>query len=460
MNFGRCNLFLITLLGIGLLLGCQGNKGAGADNGGGGATTFGPCVTANSGFANVTEIIGGSFLSAVSPVTSTSGAVTTPVPATPGKIIEVTGTGFQCGNDVEINFGGSTVTATPITVNASQIIFAFPAIAALGLDYTAAPASRVMDLGVVTDGGTFTIIGAFYLPKILLVDNETGSGGASNTFTSGIWSTAMDTLLGSSAYDIIPAASADATTLSANEVVIWFTGGNGGASFGTGFGTPPSPSSTERSAIETFIGTTKTPFPGVDISGICVTTSLSATMTDAFPIVTGTTLGPPPAFGIYSGWFDVTSSSFFAAMGGEQLFYNFSYYYATVLAFGSTAWYVGNTTGSSSILSTLPAGYAFTCSTPIWGYFASSCANVFPMVSLYAHMEAFADFLGGGTGTGLSPGFTPVWSFTAGYYGTTCEGLASPPEPICPPYTCSFYIADGSAGFGTVQSDDFPKTAM
>lgn len=456
MDFGRCKLYLVALVILGLSLGCQGKKGAGSD-GGSDTITFGPCLTSNPALANVTEVLGGSFVSAVTFLSSTSGVVATPVPATPGKIIEISGTGFQCGNDVEISFGGSTVTATPITVNASQIIFAFPAIGSLGLDYTAASSARVMDLGIVTDGGTYTVVGAFYLPKILLVDDQAGSGIGgtdSNTPTTSIWTTAMDTLLGPSAYDMITSASADGATLSENEIVIWFTGGNDLADFFTGggtFGAPasPSPSSTERTAIEAFIGATKTPFPGIDISGICITTSLSATMADAFPVVTGTTIGVPPAYAIYSGWFDVTSSTFFDAIGGEQLFYNFAYYYGAILSFGTNAWYVVNTPGSSSILSTLPAGYTFTCSTPIWEYFTASCANIFPMNSLYSHMEAFADFLGGGSGTGLAAGFTPVWNFAAAYYGFTEESTP-----------CSFTPADGSAGFGGVQPDDFPKSAM
>lgn len=452
MDFGRqffC--WTITLILFSFLAGCQGSKGAGRGGDSDNSLSFGPCLPTNNSVASVTGITGGSFVATVTVLSSTNSTVDTPIPVTPGKVIEISGSGFECDTPVEISFGASSVTATPITVNAGQIIFAFPAIGTLGLDYDATPDARVMDLVVNTTGGSTTVVGAFYLPKILLVNDEAPIAG-SNTSTLSIWTTAMGTLVGATAFDIITSASATAPILSENEVVIWFTGGNDGADFFTGGGTPPSPSTTERTAIETFITTPKTPFPGVDISGFCLTSSLTMTLADSgtFPTVAGSAgIVPPPTFGIYSGWFDTTGSSFFAAFGVEQMFYNFAYYYGAYLSFGTNAWYVVNTPYSGSILSTLPDGYAFTCSTPIWEYFTSACANVFPMNSLYSHMDAPADFLGSGAGTGLSAGFTPVWSFVAAYYGTTVE---TPP--------CSFTIASGGAGFGGVQPDDFPKSAM
>lgn len=457
MDFGRqffCWTIMLVLFSF--LAGCQGKKGAGRGGDSDNSLSFGPCLPTNNSVASVTGIAGGSFTATVTVLSSTNSTVDTPIPVTPGKVIEISGSGFECDTPVEISFGASSVTATPITVNAGQIIFAFPAIAPLGLDYDAASADRVMDLVVNTTGGSVTVVGAFYLPKILLVNDEAASGGPfSNTTTVPIWTTAMNTLLGPSAYSLVIAASVSETSLAENEIVIWFAGGNDDADFG--FSAPvsePAPSPANRSMIETFIGTTKTPLPGLDISGICITTSLSVTIADTFPTVAGTTF-TSSLFGLYGGWFDLSGDSFFTAIGGSQLFYNFAYYYGYTtagggLGFGTNAWNVVNTPYSSSILSSLPAGATFTCSTPLWEYFdVGICTNIFPMNSLYSHMDGFADFTGGGTGTGLLPGFTPVWSFSAAYYGFTSETTP-----------CGFTPASGGAGFDGVQPDDFPKSAM
>jgi hypothetical protein len=431
--FGLC----LTLI---LLMGCQGKKGAGSGGGGDDPVNIGgPCLT-TAGVPTVSSFGAGSFVAQVTTVSSTSGTVTTPIPATPGKLVEVFGSNFECDLEVQIVVGTSMVTATPISVSGGFLQFAFPALSGLGLDADDTPEERVMNLVIPSTAGTFTVTGAFYLPKVLLVNNQSPLG-ASNTSTLSIWTTALNTLLGTAGYNVLTAPVSSAV-LNESEVVIWFVGGNDGADFFTSISTAPVPSFTSRTAIESFITTAKTPIPGVDISGFCLTTSLVTTAAEGLPLATGATYIAPPAFGIASSFYSTAGVSFFSSLGISELAYNFAYYYGAGLGFGTNAWYVVNTPGSGSILSSLPSTATFTCSTPLWEYFTSSCANDFPMNSLYSHMDGAVDFTGDGEGTGLLPGFSPVWTFVPAYYGETVESTP-----------CSFTQSTGEFGFDGIQAN-------